>query len=207
MEQRLAAVLPKGAKSDQIWLQPYVEMLAQWQPGNPPLEVEYWDEELQQTKLAKLAVVLAWVVNDLRGMAGPSCGKQSPAQCGACFQCKQRGFKVSAVDTTVYVGALALLDQTDELRTEFRTVYHDVPVLVDFGKAKPPKKMTKEFALQNGKAYEELNIDRIHRSKTKAEKDKLRASMFWKGTDLFSQQLRYWNKVFFSISPSLSSSS
>jgi hypothetical protein len=74
----MAAVLPQRMKANQLSLLPVVEMFAKRQPGNEPLAVP-----ATETKEARLAnSVLAWLINDLRGNAGPMLQKQGGAYKG-----------------------------------------------------------------------------------------------------------------------------
>lgn len=101
----LAALMPRRANNDQLMLRPWVETLARYAPGREAIEVTTPDGTTLHVH-----VILAHMVNDLRGFPKTIMAKQSPAYFGACIQCNVAGIRCTEICTTVYPGVPFVLE-------------------------------------------------------------------------------------------------
>lgn len=96
-----AAALCSESKPDQLTLAPIVAQFAARAPisGTPHTIIDAHDREKH------LHYFVSWLVNDLRGHAGPVLSKSSPAYRGVCAVCDVTGVRVGNV--TLYPGAIS----------------------------------------------------------------------------------------------------
>ena len=92
-------------------------------------------------------VVLAWRVDDLKGIYQAINGKTNPATNGTCIQCQQPCIRTTP-HQYCYVGAIAHLDDNDPLRQEYMEEFEAEPTLAKLARpgSRPPPLMTQASA-------------------------------------------------------------
>jgi hypothetical protein len=188
----VGAMLPDGMKPTQVTMLPLVEMLAKRQPGprGEALRVEVAKHK-EDSESRWLRVIVAWLVNDLKGYAGPMLAFQHPALKGLCHTCMVCGLKIPELNLTVVPGACSCLPPGAELRAHWADVYRKFPALVAMCKPTAPKDFTKAAAQKYGLACEA----RTAAARTVKDREEVEKDSWFRGVDIWSQHLAYWDRI------------
>ena len=122
----LVAVFPENSSNDQIYFEEVNRQLSTlYETG-----VQVHDASTGQEVVSKC--MLAFMVNDYRGVPKQNLQKQAPAHVGACKDCDLRGVPYYAQGTQ-YMGAVQYLSRQHPLRLEWRREFADIEVKVTDG--------------------------------------------------------------------------
>ena len=85
----LLGYFPPKVQSYQNLFKPIAQAFASYMPGNRTIQLTC----KQTGREIKAHILLAYMVNDLRGAYLPICGRCPPAYVGSCVRCHQKGFR------------------------------------------------------------------------------------------------------------------
>jgi hypothetical protein len=191
----VGALFPDGMKPTQITMLPLVEMIARRQPGprGEPLEVEV--ARLDEDPVTRLArVIVAWLINDLKGYAGPMLAFQHPALKGSCHTCMQFCIRIAELNLVVMPGACSCLKDCPRgaaLRKAYAAVYANFPALAGMIKPRAPKHFTKFTSLKFG----ETCAARCAAPRKGETKEDIEMDSWFRGVDIWSSNLAYWDRI------------
>ena len=145
---------------------------------------------------ALVRAVIAWFVDDLRGLAGPSGGFYAPAQRGACLQCMVQAFKIKATSGTCWPGACKHIfvaqGEFAPQRAAFKRWYAKNPSISAAADGVQARDMSKAFAhRQSLQCMAACQAAGNNESAIKV----LQQQYYWKEVDVWSELLDYWGRV------------
>ena len=154
--------------------------------------MEYTDaDDGGEDKIASVRAVVAWFVDDLRGLAGPSGGFYAPAVRGSCLQCKEDAVQIKAVDVTVWPAACTHTPKDSEQRKAFKKWYLKNPAIASHGDADQAAPMTKAFSHRAS-----LNCMRAcAAAPNETQRRAVQQQAYWREVDIWSELLPYWDRV------------
>lgn len=171
----LLALFPPHVRDYQSMFLPLVNMYKELAPGGRGVKV--WDAYQQRTRT--IYVVLAWIVNDIRGVPNSSCGSYAPCYVGSCVWCKVRGVKVHRKTAIILPGTVTQFPSSDERRARYAREFSKVSKLVALSKSPRPVKRTRASCIRSGE---------------RAARDKEYAKEAFKDVDVFTKALDYHDK-------------
>lgn len=170
----LLAFFPPRIKNHQAMFRPLVEQLARYQPGRETVSVyDAFQEQVRQ-----LSVVVAPLINDIRGLPHTTMGKAPPAYVGSCNYCMQGGFWHRRVTLP---GVCRALPMNSPVRELFQEEFGHVQGMDELSRKGRPQKRTREGAIRAGKLVE---------SGQRSASDEA-----YKGVDVYTLLLDYHDKV------------
>lgn len=170
------ALFPPHVKSYQDMFKPLVDMYAALHPDGWGVRV--WDAHQKRTRT--IYVVLAWIVNDIRGVPNTGCGSQPPCYVGSCVWCTVRGVRAHTKTAIILPGTVTHLPLADPRRARYALEFAAVPAMVDLSTQSRPRKRTRVGCIRSGE-------------RAAREGDYMREA--FKDVDEFTKQLDYHNKA------------
>lgn len=170
------ALFPPHVKSYQDMFKPLVDMYASLRPGGSGVRV--WDAH--QRRVRTIYVVLAWIVNDIRGVPNTGCGSHPPCYVGSCMLCTVRGVRVHAKTAIILPGTVTHLSSDDSRRQCYAEEFRSVPAMVALSTQGRPRKRTRIGCIRSGE---------------RAARDGDYVREAFKDVDEFTKQLEYHNKA------------
>jgi hypothetical protein len=138
--------------------------------------------------------LIAFFIDDLRGLAGPSGGFYAPALRGTCLQCLEDALQVKAIDVTVWPAACKHTPADSLQRANFKKWYLKSPhikAVVAEGQV-AARGMTNAFATRSAlKCMRECEAAGTN----DAARKQLMQQSYWKEIDVWSELLGYWDRV------------
>ena len=86
--------------------------------------------------------MVAFDLNDMRGVSKGNCQVQAPAKKMACNDCAVTGYWIKCYHTTLYPSAVSFLPARDPLRAQYRRTFSKCSVLRDLAKQDHPRFIT-----------------------------------------------------------------
>ena len=170
------ALFPPHVRNYQAMFKPLVDMYAELHPSGSGLRV--WD--VHQKRLRTIYVVLAWIINDIRGVPHSAAGSAPPCYVGSCVWCTVRGVRACKGGSIILPGTVTHLAQTDPRRHSYALEFAAVPELQQLSKQGRPRKRTRIGCIRSGERAAR-NGDYKHEA--------------FKEVDVFTRQLDYHNKA------------
>jgi hypothetical protein len=161
------------------------------------VDYQVFDGENWQDFTALVRALIAWFIDDLRGLAGPSGAFYAPATRGTCMQCMLDATRIGSLDVTVWPGACKHITPSDSAagvaaRRAFKGWYAKSPVIAALADGVSARPMTKAFAerasLDCMRACEAANGN-------EAAIKLIMQGSYWKEVDIWSELLPYWDRV------------
>ena len=168
--------LGKGMKATNITLLPWLKHLANFKPGTAGIDMGTF----------KVFVQIAWLINDLRGCAGPFNAKEVGALYGACSQCNVCGSSAvkRMLGAVYYLCACRLAGGTH--LEKFKETYKEVPALAEMADQPAPTARTHRAMQKSAKrAVLILSRPKVHGEGKQNESDLQKQIM--KGPNHFTE--------------------
>lgn len=141
---QLHAVLPESIRDYNSMLRPVAEQLRKHRPGGVPIRVRH----PTTGAMIHLFLVLAYTVNDIRGVPGCTGGSHAPSIEGSCVVCKVRGLRRQ--NRTIVPSSVRALGKNHPLRATWLEEFAKDSVLKEQAKQPKPRFRTKVEALESG---------------------------------------------------------
>ena len=141
---QLHAVLPESIRDYNSMLRPIAEQLRKHRPGGVPIRVRH----PTTGAMIHLFLVLAYTVNDIRGVPGCTGGSHAPSIEGSCVVCNVRGLRRQ--NRTIVPSSVRALGKHHPLRAAWHKEFADDSVLKEQAKQSRPRFRTKLEALESG---------------------------------------------------------
>jgi hypothetical protein len=161
------------------------------------VDYQVFDGEKWEDFTAFVRALIAWFIDDLRGLAGPSGAFYAPATRGSCMQCMIDALKVPSLDVTVWPGACKHImppNSTERAaaRGAFQRWYEKSPAIGALADGESARPMTKAFA--HRASLECMRACEAAEGNESAIKV-LMQNAYWKEVDIWSELLPYWDRV------------
>jgi uncharacterized Zn finger protein (UPF0148 family) len=170
-------VLPAGAKANNLFYGPMVRDLAQFRPGTAGIQMDGF----------KVFVTIAWLINDLRGIAGPFNACETGAIHGACSQCGVVGTSIKTLKVVCYLCATRHTPVRGSARKNFKKAYEKLPAIANLATLPPPITTTHAAAQTSALAAEEIQSrPKIHGTGEQNKRELQKQIM--KGQNVFTQE-------------------
>ena len=134
----MIGIMPPKCKNAQLYLEPIVEMFKKLGPAEDGFLVVSPITGLTETWYA----MVAFDLNDMRGVSKGNCQVQAPAKKMACNDCAVTGYWIKCYHTTLYPSAVSFLPARDPLRAQYRRTFSKCSVLRDLAKQDHPRFIT-----------------------------------------------------------------
>jgi len=141
---QLHAVLPESIRDYNSMLRPIAEQLRKHRPGGVPIRVRH----PTTGAMIHLFLVLAYTVNDIRGVPGCTGGSHAPSIEGSCVICNVRGLRRQ--NRTIVPSSVRALGKNHLLRAAWLKEFANDSVLKEQAKQSRPRFRTKVEALESG---------------------------------------------------------
>ena len=141
---QLHAVLPESIRDYNSMLRPVAEQLRKHRPGGVPIRVRH----PTTGAMIHLFLVLAYTVNDIRGVPGCTGGSHAPSIEGSCVVCNVRGLRRQ--NRTIVPSSVRALGKNHLLRAAWLKEFANDSVLKEQAKQSKPRFRTKVEALESG---------------------------------------------------------
>ena len=138
-----------------------------------------------------MRALIAWFVDDLRGLAGPSGGFYGPAIRGSCLQCQLDATRIGCLNTTVWVSAIKCTEHGSTQRAAFKQWYEKNPDLAAHADMSKPARVTKAFALRKSLRCMQDCVEARNESHIK----EILQKAYWREVDIWSELLPYWDRI------------
>jgi hypothetical protein len=141
---QLHAVLPESIRDYNSMLRPIAEQLRKHRPGGVPIRVRH----PTTGAMIHLFLMLAYTVNDIRGVPGCTGGSHAPSIEGSCVVCHVRGLRRQ--NRTIVPSSVRALGKNHVLRAAWLKEFANDSVLKEQAKQSRPRFRTKVEALESG---------------------------------------------------------
>lgn len=141
---QLHAVLPESISDYNSMLRPIAEQLRKHRPGGVPIRVRH----PTTGAMIHLFLMLAYTVNDIRGVPGCTGGSHAPSIEGSCVVCNVRGLRRQ--NRTIVPSSVRALGKNHVLRAAWLKEFANDSVLKEQAKQSRPRFRTKVEALESG---------------------------------------------------------
>ena len=141
---QLHAVLPESIRDYNSMLRPIAEQLRKHRPGGVPIRVRH----PTTGAMIHLFLVLAYTVNDIRGVPGCTGGSHAPSIEGSCVVCNVRGLRRQ--NRTIVPSSVRALGRNHFLRAAWLKEFANDSVLKEQATQSRPRFRTKVEALESG---------------------------------------------------------